>query len=89
MTLNGKIFKFKAGKPGGSVGYTASVLERERDRDQVKMRNVCDRDRERARQRDTQIKKTRLLERDYYIYPMNSVAKISFLCMNFILIFSF
>lgn len=43
VTLNGKIFKFKAGKSGESVGCTASELERERDRDQVKMRNVCDR----------------------------------------------
>lgn len=32
VTLNGKIFKFKAGKSGESVGCTASELERERDR---------------------------------------------------------
>ncbi len=61
------------------------VRKRERDRDQVKMRKVCDRDKE----RDTQRKKTILLERDYYIDPMICVAKISFLCMNLILILSF
>ncbi len=64
------------------------VKKRERDRDQVKMRNVCDREK-RERQRDTQRKKTILLERDYYIDPMICVAKISFLCMNLILILSF
>ncbi len=31
VTLNGKIFKFKAGTSGGSVGCTASVLKRERE----------------------------------------------------------
>lgn len=69
MTLNGKIFKFKAGKPGGSVGCTASVLERERDRDQVKMRNVCDRDRasetERHSNKENQTIRERLLHISY------------------------
>lgn len=44
---------------------------------------------DREKERDTQRKKTRLLERDYYTDPMISVAKISFLCMNLILILSF
>lgn len=39
MALKGKIFKFKAGgKSGGSVGCTASVLERERETQRQKTR---------------------------------------------------